>query len=58
MMQSISGANDLAEKTILPEVLHTNFIAQHNISLATAEHLSPLYAKMFPDSKIAKKLQK
>ena len=25
----------------------------HNLSFLTAEHLSPLYAKMFPDSKIA-----
>ena len=54
MMQSCSGENDLAEKTIYAEVLHTNFIAQHNISLLTADHLSPLYAKMFPDPKIAK----
>ena len=53
MMPSTSG-NNLEENTIFAEVLHTNFIAQHNISLATAEHLSPLYAKMFPDSKIAK----
>ena len=53
MMPSTSG-NNLEENTIFAEVLHTNFFAHHNISLATAEHLSPLYAKMFPDSKIAK----
>ena len=53
MMPSTSG-NNLEGNTIFAEVLHTNFIAHHNISLATAEHLSPLYAKMFPDSKIAK----
>ena len=44
----------LKEKTTRAEVLHTNFIVQHNLPFLTAEHLSPLYAKMFPDSKIAK----
>ena len=36
------------------EVLHTNFIVQHNISFLTADHLAPLYRAMFPDSNIAK----
>ena len=48
------GANSLKEKTIRVEVLHTNFMVQHNLSFLTAEHLSPLYSKMFPDSKIAR----
>ena len=51
---SASSSSDLSEKTIKAEVLHTNFIVQHNLSFMTADHLSPLYAKMFPDSKIAK----
>lgn len=48
------SSNSLMEKTIRAEVLHTNFMVQHNLSFLTAEHLSPLYAKMFPDSKIAR----
>ena len=38
------------------EVLHTNFIVQHNVLFLTADHLAPLYKQMFPDSKIAKNL--
>ena len=45
---------NLAGQTIRAEVMHTNFMVQHNISFLTGEHLSPLYAHMFPDSKIAK----
>ena len=45
---------NLAGQTIRAEVMHTNFMVQHNISFLTAEHLSPLYAQMFPDSKTAK----
>ena len=45
---------NLAGQTIRAEVMHTNFVVQHNISFLTDEHLSPLYAQMFPDSKIAK----
>ena len=48
------GDNSLKEKTVRAEVLHTNFMAHHNMSFLTAEHLSPLYSNMFPDSKIAK----
>ena len=36
------------------DVLHTNFMVHHNLSSLTAEHLSLLYSKMFPDSKIAR----
>ena len=46
--------SDLKAKVIKAEVMHTNFIVQHNISFLTADHLAPLYAKMFPDSKIAR----
>ena len=48
------GANSLKEKTIQAEVLHTNFMVQHNLSFFTAKHLFLLYSKMFPDSKIAR----
>ena len=47
---------NLAGQTIGAEVMHTNFMVQHNISFLTGEHLSPLYAHMFPDSKIAKNI--
>ena len=50
----VPGNSNLAEKTIEAEVLHTNFIVQHNLSYMTADHLAPLYAKMFPGSKIEK----
>ena len=46
---------NLAGKTIRAEVMHTNFIHKiFNISFLTAEHLSPLYAQIFPYSAIAK----
>ena len=32
----------------------TNLLVQHNVPLAVADHLSPLFRDIFPDSKIAK----
>ena len=32
----------------------TNFLIQHNLPLATAGHLGPLFKSIFPDSNIAK----
>lgn len=32
----------------------TNFLVQHNLPLATADHLGPLFKTIFPDSKVAK----
>ena len=37
------------------ELLFTNFLIEHNLPLATADHAGPLFWKMFPDSKIAEK---
>ena len=54
MMISSSSSTSLKEQVIRVELLHTNFVVHHNSSLLTAEHLTPLYAKMFPDSKIVK----
>ena len=51
---SFKPANTNDEKQIRAEVLHTNFIVQHNISFLTADHMAPLYRAMFPDSNIAK----
>ena len=35
------------------EVMVTNFIVQHNLPIATADHLAQLFKNVFPDSKIA-----
>ena len=35
------------------EVMVTNFIVQHNLPLATSDHLGPLFKEVFPDSNIA-----
>ena len=48
---------NLTGQTVRAEVMHTNFMVQHNISFLTAEHLSPLYSQMFSDSKIAKNVK-
>ena len=40
-------------KVTTAEVIMSNFIAMHNISFQTADHLSRLFGSMFPDSKIA-----
>jgi hypothetical protein len=37
------------------EVIVTNFLIQHNLPLATSDHLGPLFRSVFPDSDIAKK---
>ena len=44
--------SDLSTKNISSEVAMCNFIAQHNLSFSTADHLTDLLPKMFPDSKI------
>ena len=36
------------------EVIMTNFLVQHNLPLATSDHLGPLFRSAFPDSNIAK----
>ena len=40
-------------KVLNAEVMVTNFIIQHNLPIATADHLGPLFKSIFPDSKIA-----
>ena len=37
-------------ESIIPE---TNFTVQHNLPIATADHLAQLFKNVFPDSKIA-----
>ena len=38
---------------IKAEVMFTDFLIEHNIPLAVADHAGPLFRKMFGDSKIA-----
>lgn len=40
---------------IQAETLFTEFIIEHNLPLAVADHASRIFRKMFPDSEIAKK---
>ena len=42
-----SGTN-----VIKAEVIITNFLVQHNLPIAAADHLGPLLKEIFPDSKI------
>ena len=47
--------SSIQDKNVMKaEILHTEFIVQHNISINTAELLNKLYSEMFPDSKIVK----
>ena len=43
------------EDVIRSETLFTNFVAEHNLAFAVADHFTRLCKQMFPDSKIAKK---
>ena len=36
----------------------TNFIVQHNLPIATADHLTQLFKSVFPNSKIAASIVK
>ena len=49
-------ASDHQRNVLSAEVQMSNFIAMHNLSFQTADHLSDLLPKMFPDSKIASDL--
>ena len=50
-----SRETELHDAITRVEVLHTNFIAQHNLSFLLSDHMSKLYEKIFPNSKIAKR---
>jgi hypothetical protein len=43
----------LSKNVIKAEVMITNFLVQHNLPIATADHLGPLFTEIFPDSTIA-----
>lgn len=48
-----SPESNFENKVLNAEVMVTNFIVQHNLPIATADHLGHLFKKIFPDSKIA-----
>ena len=52
---SFSNNQDLSfqNKVTGAEVMVSNFIVQHNLQLATSDHLGPLFKIIFPDIKIA-----
>ena len=52
---SSTATNKLKEKVTRDELLFSGFIAEHNLSIATADHAGSVFREMFPDSKIAAK---
>ena len=54
-MDGFLNNTKLDDRVINAECMFTNFLVQHNIALATADHLSSLLNEALPDSKIAHK---
>ena len=52
--QDSSDADSQRSKVLKAEMMVTNFIVQHNLPLAIADRLGPLFKEIFPDSEIAK----
>ena len=50
-----SSAKHLEKQAIRAEVLFSGFLAEHNLTLATADHMSKPFKSIFPDSQIASK---
>ena len=50
----VSQSSFINDQVTKSEILHTEFLVQHNIPLNAAAHLPKLYKVMFPDSQIAK----
>ena len=49
-----TAQTSLEKKVVNAEVKITNFLVQHNLPLATADHLSSLFKEVFPNSNITK----
>ena len=49
---SSTATNKLNEKVTRAELLFSGFIAEHNFSIATADHAGSLFGEMFLDTKI------
>ena len=54
-LSSFFGRDEEQNQVIRAEVLFSNFLVEHNLPLAAADHATDLFPKMFPDSGIAKK---
>ena len=53
-----SDTENVFKNTVLnAEVMVTNFIIQHNLSNATADHLAQLFKNIFPDRKLLHHMQ-
>ena len=52
-----SAASDLDQKVTKTDLLFAEFLVEHNLPLATADHAGKLFKSMFPDSKVAMKYQ-
>ena len=50
-----SSTKHLEKQAIRAEVLFSVFLAEHNLTLATADHMSKPFKSIFPDSQIASK---
>ena len=48
-----TNSNETSKAVTKAEVMVTNFLVQHNLPLATADHMGPLFKAIFSDSKIA-----
>ena len=46
--------SSINEQTRIAEIKLTGFLAEHNLPMALADHLTSLVRECFPDSKIAK----
>ncbi|GLV37563.1 hypothetical protein CBL_20375 [Carabus blaptoides fortunei] len=55
-VQSATTSSNHEENVKEAEIRLCGFLAEHNLSFLTMDHLSPLLSKIFPDSKIAKDL--
>ena len=51
---SKSTSHSIHEKVTRAEVKVSTVLAHHNVPIALADHLSPLFKNIFPDSEIAK----
>ena len=50
---AIASKDAMSEKVMKSELYFARFVAEHNMSFATADHFSKLCKIMFPDSKVA-----
>ena len=51
--QFFTTSDETSKQVTKAKVMVTNFLVQHNLPLATADHMGPLFKAIFPDSKIA-----